>query len=324
MIQPPELQLHLPMHVGAGQVATTTQVWLTLQAAHEGHLEKLQELAAGCPGLVYAQYNYAPPIHFAVREGHMAVVRYLLEQGAHDPAYLFYPFQESLQTMALDRGHEEIARLLDEYASAGTPRYGGDNGNIDYGRTPLQKEFEKAVAGNQLETVRSLLAEHPEFALDNTYFWSEGVLTMPVKKGFYEMADLLIRYGARVPRILKWTQFYYFETYAHAEFILARGMDPNVMSWQHVTLLHDLAQKGLLDKAELLLRYGAELDPVDEQYQSTPLGLAARWGQAEMVRFLLEKGADPHKAGAPWATPLRWAERKGHPAVISLLKQFGA
>ena len=40
--------------------------------------------------------------------------------------------------------------------------------------------------------------------------------------------------------------------------------------------------------------------------------MASRWGQVEMVEYLLNQGADPNKAGASWATPLSWAKRKGH------------
>ena len=311
------------MKVGDGMISTTTQVWQMLQAAYNGDLDMVRRLAAECPGLLYAQYNYAPPIHLAVREGHLHLVRFLLEQGAHDPDYKFYPFRESLQIVARDRGLEQIADLLDEYCRCGQVRFRGDNGEIDYGRTPEEKEFERAANRNELEKVRYLLAEHPSFALDSTFFFSEGILTRPVKDGYFEMAELLISYGARVPELLKWAQFYYFETYAHAEWIMAHGMDANVMSWQQVTLLHDMAQKGYLDKAELLLRHGAGIDPIDEAYQSTPLGLAARWGWTDMVRLLLEKGADPTLGGAPWATPLAWAECKGHGEAAALLKKAG-
>ncbi|WP_345105681.1 ankyrin repeat domain-containing protein [Mucilaginibacter panaciglaebae] len=309
------------MNIGSGKKATTTQVWLMLQAAYYGDLEKVQALASECEGLLYAQYNYAPPIHFAVREGHIELVKYLLSRGAHDSAYRFYPFLDSMQTVALDRGYKEIAALLDDYAGKDCARYKGDNGKITYNRTSQQKEFEKAVSRNQLRKVKNILEQHPEFALDDTYFWSEGILTAPVKEGGYAMADMLISYGAKVPKILKWAQFYYFETLAHAEFIMARGMDANTISWQHVTLLHDMAQKGYLDKAALLLGYGAAINALDEAYLSTPLGLAARWGHLPMVELLLTHGADPKLAGADWATPLAWAESKGHKHIAELLKR---
>ena len=134
MIQPSELQLHLPIIVGDGMQSTTTQVWQMLQAANGGNLNMVRCLAAQCTGLLYAQYNYAPPIHFAVREGHEDLVRYLLEQGAHDPDYKIYPFLDTLQTVARDRDLNKIATMLDEYAASDKIRHRGDNGRIDYGR----------------------------------------------------------------------------------------------------------------------------------------------------------------------------------------------
>ncbi|HEY7500819.1 MAG TPA: ankyrin repeat domain-containing protein, partial [Vicinamibacterales bacterium] len=77
-------------------------------------------------------------------------------------------------------------------------------------------------------------------------------------------------------------------------------------------------------KAALLLDHGAGIDAVDEEFRSTPLGLAARFGRPDIVALLIERGADVMKAGAPWATPLAWARRKGHARVEATLMQAGA
>jgi uncharacterized protein len=77
-------------------------------------------------------------------------------------------------------------------------------------------------------------------------------------------------------------------------------------------------------KARLLIRYGADVNYVDDEYRSTPLGYAARWGHVEMVKLLLDSGADPNKSGAPWSTPLSWARRKHHARVETLLLDAGA
>jgi ankyrin repeat protein len=106
--------------------------------------------------------------------------------------------------------------------------------------------------------------------------------------------------------------------------MMLKGMNPNIMSWHHVTILHDMAQKGNIKKAELLLKYGANIDPLDEEYQSTPLGMAARWGHSEMVRYLISKGADINKSGASWSRPLNWAAKKGHSTIEDLLLKAGA
>ncbi|MES2275929.1 MAG: ankyrin repeat domain-containing protein [Bacteroidota bacterium] len=321
MIKPLEMSLGLPMEVANKVISTTDKVWEILLASRDGDLEHVKKLVNECPELIYAQYNYTPPIHFAVREGHVELVNYLLHQGAHDSNYKIYPFLDKLDVLAADRGHQEIVELLSDYAAhPARQKYFGDNGKIFFNRTDLQLEFQKAVDQNDLEYTGLILEDHPEFALDETYFWGEGILLSAAKKNHRGMIDLLMNYGAKVPDGLKWTQKYYFERLDAATYMMEKGMNPNTMSWHQVTILHDMAQKGDLAKAELLLQYGAEINAVEEEYQSTPLGMAARWGHLEMVGYLLRQGADPKHAGAEWATPLAWAEKKGHTAIAELLK----
>jgi uncharacterized protein len=320
MIEPVEMKLDLPVTLANGVRSTTKKVWNMLVASRKGDLEKVKMLASDCPELIYAQYNYAPPIHFAVREGHVELVRYLLENGAHDPTYKIYPFLDPLLTIAEDRDHEKIVSLLKDYNDDPTRRkYKGDNGEIHYDRTELQIEFQRTVDMGGVDRAGEILKEHPEFARDDTFFWSEGIMMMPAKEGNFDMIALLMKYGAKVPPILKWCQFYYFERYESAKFLMEKGMNPNTMSWQRVTILHDMAQKSNFPKAELLIKHGANLNAIDDEYQSTPLGMAARWGHLEMVKLLLKKGADPEKAGGKWATPLAWARRKGHQDIVELL-----
>jgi hypothetical protein len=321
MIKPLEMCLGLPMEVANKVISTTDKVWEILLASQDGDLKKVKQLTGECPELIYGQYNYTPPIHFAVREGHTELVNYLLDNGAHDPDYQIYPFLDKLDVLAQDRGHTEIAALLADYAAhPERQKYFGDNGKIFFNRTNLQLEFQKAVDRNDLEYTALILKDHPELAKDETYFWGEGILTFAAKGNQQKMADLLMSYGAKVPDILKWTQKYYFEQLDGAAYMMEKGMNPNTMSWHHVTILHDMAQKGDLAKAALLLKYGAAINTVEEEYQSTPLGMAARWGHLEMVSYLLEQGADPKHSGADWSMPLVWAERKGHQEIAELLK----
>jgi len=313
------------MEISNGVLSTTTHVWNILVASRDGNLQRVKELVHECPELIYAQYNYTPPIHFAVREGHLHLVNFLLDHGAHDPGYKIYPFLDSLLSIAEDRGHREIALLLEQYNNDPSRwKFKGDNGRILFPRTAMQEEFLQAVDKEDLDRTGQILKEHPEFVQDDTFFWGEGILLRGAKHDNRPLLELLMGYGAKVPDILKWAQFYYFEKYDAAVYLMDHGMNPDVMSWHEVRLLHDMAQKGDIPKAKLLIGHGADLNPLEDEYQSTPLGMAVRWGHGEMVRYLLAQGADPNRSGAAWSTPLAWARKKGHTDIEKVLLHAGA
>src|SRR5437773_535920 len=136
MIQPVEMKLARPMKLHAGVVSTTTDVWSMLTASCDGDLSRVEELARRCPAMLTCQYDYTSPLHLAVREGHLDLVRFLVEQGALDPTYKNHPFQESLATLAEDREYREIANFLKQ--SLRNPKltreWGDAPAKIDRGR----------------------------------------------------------------------------------------------------------------------------------------------------------------------------------------------
>jgi hypothetical protein len=71
-----------------------------------------------------------------------------------------------------------------------------------------------------------------------------------------------------------------------------------------------------------LLNAGARTDLRDNLLKSTPLGWACRWGRIELVKLLLERGADPAELDwEPWATPRAWAQKMGHHHILKLLEE---
>jgi ankyrin repeat protein len=102
MIRPLEMRLGLPMEVANKTLSTTHKVWDILIASRDGDLEKVKQMVSECPDIIYGQYNYTPPIHFAVREGHTELVKYLLDKGAHDPNYKIYPFLDKLDVITIN------------------------------------------------------------------------------------------------------------------------------------------------------------------------------------------------------------------------------
>ncbi len=65
------------------------------------------------------------------------------------------------------------------------------------------------------------------------------------------------------------------------------------------------------------LDFGADIDAIDTEWSSTPLGWAAREDKKEMVEWLLNKGAKPNlPEDEPWALPSEWAKRRGHQEIM--------
>jgi len=139
--------------------------------------------------------------------------------------------------------------------------------------------------------------------------------------------DLLARLlgaGLRMPDVHTGCQGYLLKVNA-LRTLLAHGMTPDQMNWQHQTLLHLASGGNNLECAAILLDAGATITARDEEYQSTPLGWAARTNSPLMVKFLLSRGAPTNLPDdEPWATPLAWATCRGHSQIAELLRAAGA
>lgn len=141
MIQPAEMKKTRPLKLHDGVVSTTTDVWNMLVASQAGDLDRVKELAQRCPALLTCQYDYTSPLHLAVREGHLELVRYLVTQAGIDPNCRTHPHwgQQEMVALLLERGadvnkagapwatplawarkkeHAEIAALLQQHGAS--------------------------------------------------------------------------------------------------------------------------------------------------------------------------------------------------------------
>jgi ankyrin repeat protein len=505
LIRPVELTSGRTFSTPDGNHFVADDVFEIFQAARGGDIATVRRLVSATPALATVEYNYTPPMHFAVREGYLPIVEFLLDRGA-SVGYRSYPFSDTLLEIAQDRGHADVAELLlrwherggivaakttelheaahhqdvgkvrellargskadrirgDGYrpihlalmrnwivgapsargieiaelllaagakrtvfvaallgdmafvrdavsrnralASAedtchhrpltaavrrgdvvmtkllldhganpslpeeGAPRglalwiavdkrhrelvqllleHGADaNGEVDSSGTPMghaqkdaelvallrthggrvrepdadRDDLEKLFASGDLKAVERKLRENPELLREHPANWGEGILGGPASAGRHDAIAMLMRLGVQVPKVTKWAPYYYFKHENTARFLLEHGMDPNHMNWHRFTLLHHMAADGELGKARALIEHGADIDAIDDEYRSTPLGVAARRGQEGAAKLLIESGADTEHAGAPWATPLAWAERAGHARIAQMIR----
>jgi ankyrin repeat protein len=312
MIKPPELDSE------EGGV-----IWDALIASSDGDVATLRELLQRDLSLSRAEYWYTPAIHFAVREGHAEAVLLLLDAGA-DPEWNGL-HDGSLIAMARDRGHTEVARLLEETRDRrGRVVAGADN-----------QPIHAAITRGDVEEVRRLLdADDGLVDLGNEI--GASPLHRAVGRGAYEIAALLLERGANVSAVLSsarglggsfWTDL------QAIDLAIWDGRRPADTRIIRLLLEHgatrDLTVAAALGDSDHVRRI---LDADPGRVRDTrpsgrrPLSAAIEAGHDDIARLLLARGADPGwgEPTAPKGRALYAAARAGKRDIVELLLAHGA
>lgn len=305
-------------------------------AAALGELEQVRHILDGAPQRVQeTRPSGRRPLSAAIESDHDDIARLLLERGA-DPNWSepTAPKGRALQAAAR-AGRTEMVDLL--LAHGADPNGGVDSsgnavssaataeirallvargGTIDlYDTSWIDDGDELArVAKNPTETVRIAAA-----------------FAMVAGDGRQDRLTRLLTSGIRVPSVLTGCQGYLLAHTDVLRMLLAHGMSPDLMNWQHQTLLHLLCggraenAEAVVERATILLDTGANISARDDEYRSTPLAWAARTNALELAALLLARNAPTSLPDdEPWATPLAWAERRGHAEMATLVRRHGA
>jgi len=297
-------------------------------AAALGDIDSVRRMLDNAPSRAYeARPNGRRPLAAAVEFGHDDVVRLLLERGV-DPRWEEpdAPHGRSLHGAAI-RGNLAIVKLLLDHGADPNEDIDSTSSAAVFAATPEIRALIES-RGAELSPYDTSGIEHDDdklraLAADQQDTHRIGA-TITMSAGRPELLARLLGAGLRMPDIHTSCQGYLLNPDA-LRTLLAHGMSPDQMNWQHQTLLHLASGGNKTECAAILLDAGATITARDEEYRSTPLAWAARVNAPKMVEFLLSRGApaslpdDP-----PWATPLAWATRRGHAQVVEMLRAAGA
>lgn len=102
--------------------------------------------------------------------------------------------------------------------------------------------------------------------------------------------------------------------------LLDAGIDANTKTNYGATAITFAADRGHVEVVRTLLENGADVNIVDSFYDATPVVWAAYKGHLEIINLMIEHGADLSKP-----TPIQWAAAGGNTEVVkTMLKNKSA
>ncbi|MCQ6557088.1 ankyrin repeat domain-containing protein [Paenibacillus mendelii] len=302
-----------------------SNVWRMLVASENGDVELAKSLLGRDASLANCSWGYFSPLQFAIREGHINIVKLLLRYGAVAADKSPISWQDTPLQKAIDRGYAEIGELLKEH-------------------------LERTLHSNTLgETIAAIIRERNEgevmqfldrdpAALHSSDERGNTPLHWAVMTRQLRLIDLLIERGADIESIrgdgckpvhLAISGDYFYRP--HRDLPTDTIRNP----WFMVGYLiskgaeYEIGTAAAVGDAEHVLRILTR-DPEQANIRDTsgrsPLYYAAKHGHVHVIEALLEYGADPSQPefGASGGAALHAAASGNHMSCAKLLLAAGA
>jgi len=169
--------------------------------------------------------------------------------------------------------------------------------NIKYHPFYLNEPLYTAASLSQADIVEYLLQSGINVVEYYNQMEENKILDIAVKKGYYNIVEILIKYGANVN---------------------------NYDNYNCMAPLNIAVERGYYDIVELLLKNGAKMTDISSAVIESPIHIACRIGNLDIVKLLVKHGADVNYYMYEYITPLYQATKFNHLEVVKFLVENGA
>lgn len=253
------------------------------------------------------------PLHYATRNGHLEVVKFLIQQGADVNVKDFgelVPLQE-----AVKGGYFDITKFLIQH--------GADVKSKDrLGNTILYEAITENHVTVAAYILNTLLESHHANTKDTMIPYTVAYL------GQLDVLKKLVEQGVNVNSKIGNDQSLIFaaargEQLDMIDYLVRQGADVNCKDDDGNTALYSAASRGHLKTVKSLIECGADIN-IKNNEGRTVLHTTASWGHLCVVEFLVSHNADVNIRDSDGYTALYLAAEEGLLDVVRMLVEHGA